>query len=60
MVSEVGILKIWAEGWTTESLRRERRASDILGSGGASKMEPSLSAVEDKGPSDDTKRKMKS
>jgi hypothetical protein len=57
-VPEVRILKIWAGGWTTESPRRVRRANDTLGSGGASKMESLLRAVEDKDPSDDTKGKM--
>ena len=57
MVPEIRILKIWAGAWTTESFRRVRRANDTLGSGGASKMESSLRAVEDK---DDAKGKMES
>ena len=59
-VPEVRILKIWAGGWTTESLRRVRRANDTFGSGGASKIKSSVRAVEDKVPSDDTKGKMES
>ena len=52
-----GILKIWAGGRTTQSLRRVKRANDNLGSRGASEIE-SLRVVENKNPSDDTKGKM--
>ena len=48
------ISKIWARGWTTESLRRD---NDTLGLSGASEIE-SLRAAENKSPSDDTKGKM--